>query len=190
MSSYAYLESLKIPSRYFNMEKFKEHADKITLKYFGSNNLIENFSNFQFYFNHDEIERLNLNADKIALKLVDKLISYEGVSNCITAKTLQTTNFTKGIFSYLQNGYNHKLCGDLFIIPEPATVIYHELGSEHRSGFNYDTHIPLLFYGKGIKKGKTKRTIYVTDIASTITNLLNIEAPNGNVGTIIEEVFE
>lgn len=190
LNSYSYLTSLKIPSRFFNSQKFKKHADQITLKYFGSDNLIENFSNFQFYFNHDEIERLKLNPHEIAQKLADKLISYDGVNNCVTAKTLQTTNFTKGFLNYLQNGYHQKLSGDLFIIPEPSTVNYHELGSEHRSGFNYDTHIPLLFYGKGIKQGKTKRTIFVTDIAVTIANLLLIEAPNGNTGTIIEEALK
>jgi hypothetical protein len=46
----------------------------------------------------------------------------------------------------------------------------------------------LLWYGWGIKKGKTNREVYMTDIAPTISALLHIQTPNGTIGKVIEEV--
>jgi len=54
----------------------------------------------------------------------------------------------------LQNGYDQKFSGDVLIIPNPSVISYPVTGSTHGSGYNYDTHVPLFFYGKGIKKEK------------------------------------
>jgi predicted AlkP superfamily phosphohydrolase/phosphomutase len=48
----------------------------------------------------------------------------------------------------------------------------------------------VIFYGNGIKKGASKKTYKIIDIAPTISNLLKIEAPNGTSGKIIEEVLK
>ncbi len=52
----------------------------------------------------------------------------------------------------------------------------------------YDAHIPLIWYGWGIKTGKSTREMYMTDIAPTIAALLHIQMPNGSIGTVIQEV--
>jgi hypothetical protein len=190
LSPSAYLSSLKIPSKLFDYDGFDKLTKKITQEHFNSSDLIENFSNTQLFFNQKTLKNLNLNGNQVAEILANELINFEGIANCITAKTMQTTNFTKGILSYTQNGYNQKKSGDLILIPEPGTVFYHYIGSEHRSGYSYDTHVPLLFYGFGIKKGNTKRYIPIVDVASTISSILKIEFPSGNSGKIIEEALK
>jgi predicted AlkP superfamily pyrophosphatase or phosphodiesterase len=190
LSSYSYLKSLKIPSKFFDGNAFKQFVNDVVVTKFNSTEIVENISNFQIYLNHKKINELKLDVNEVSQFLVDNIITFEGVYKTITARTLQTVSFNKGILKYIQNGYNQKISGDVIIVPDPATVVYHELGSEHYSSYNYDTHIPLLFYGKGIKKGTSKRFIPVIDIAPTITSLLKIEFPNGNTGNVIEEVLE
>lgn len=63
-------------------------------------------------------------------------------------------------------------------------------GTTHGLWNPYDTHIPLLWYGWGIKQGKTNRETYMSDIAPTIAALLRIQAPNGNIGQVITEVIK
>jgi predicted AlkP superfamily pyrophosphatase or phosphodiesterase len=190
LASYSYLNELKIPSRFIKGKSFKKDVEKITLKLFNSTEIVEKISNFQLFLNRKELSRLKLKVNDVANILVDELINLEGVYKSVTARTLQTTNFTSGIMNYTQNGYNQKLSGDVILIPQSGTVFYHEKGSEHSTGYNYDTHIPLLFYGNGIKKGKSIRHIPVIDIAPTISSLLKIEFPSGNSGHIIEELFK
>jgi len=48
----------------------------------------------------------------------------------------------------------------------------------------------MIFYGWGIKKGKTNKETYMTDIAPTIAALLHIQMPSGTVGNVVEEVMK
>ncbi|MBT3742563.1 MAG: alkaline phosphatase family protein [Polaribacter sp.] len=186
----AYLQSLKIPAHYFDIQKFKQSALEITKKYFNSIELIENISNYQIFLNKEKIESLGLDKNKVADKLVEEILNFEGIYKAVTARTLQTTRFFDGIMNSLQNGYNQKISGDVMMIPYPATLIRGRTGTSHGSGYSYDTHIPLIFYGNGIKKGVSKSKYEIIDIAPTIANLLRIEAPNSSTGKIITEALK
>ncbi len=186
----AYLDSLRIPATYFNSRKFKTFLDSVSTKHFKSIDLVENFSNYQLFLNKQKIDSLQLKLDEVAEIFANELVNFETINKAVTAKTLQNTNFTKGILNVLQNGYNQKLSGDVLLIPNPGTISRERTGTTHGSGFSYDTHVPIIFYGKGIKKGISKKRYEITDIAPTIANLLKIEAPNSTTGIIIEEVFK
>ena len=187
-----YLKSVKIPAHYFSNTKFKDFVNKITLKHFKSDDLVENISNYQIFLNKEKLATLKLEANIVAQKIVDEAINFKGVYKAVTAKTLQTTSFTTGILNSLQNGYNQKFSGDVLLIPYPSTLTtYHKKGgTSHGSGYSYDTHVPVIFYGNGIKKGSSKKKYEIIDIAPTIANLLQITFPNGSTGKIIEEVLK
>ena len=63
-------------------------------------------------------------------------------------------------------------------------------GTSHGSGYNYDTHVPILFYGWGISQGETVTRYDITDIGPTLSLLLDIQLPNMSTGKPIEELFE
>lgn len=186
----SYLESLKIPAHYFDLKNFKNYLLEITKKYFNSVELIENVSNYQLFLDKEKIESLGLEVHKVAQKLADEVLNFDGIYKAVTARTLQTTSFSDGILNSLQNGYNQKFSGDVLMIPYPATLIYGKTGTSHGSGYSYDTHVPVIFYGNGIKKGASVKKYEIIDIAPTIANLLKIEAPNGTSGKIIEEALK
>ena len=186
----AYLQSLKIPGHYIDTKKFKQFILGITEKYFNSVELIENVSNFQIFLNKEKIESLGLNKNDVAEKLAEEVLNFDNIYKTVTAKTLQTTNFTKGILNSLQNGYNQKFSGDVLMIPYPSTLARGRTGTSHGSGYSYDTHVPLIFYGNGIKQGSSSQKYEIIDIAPTISNLLQIEFPNGTTGKVINEVYK
>ena len=186
----SYLQSLKIPGGYFNTKKFTEYLNKKTEARFNVAALIENISNFQLFLNKQKINDLKLNHNEVAEFLTDEAINYDGIYKAVSAKTMQTNTFTNGILNTLQNGYNQKFSGDVLLVPNPNTINYMRKGSTHGSGYSYDTHIPVIFYGNGIQQGNSKKKYHITDIAPTISNLLEIEFPNGNTGLIIDEVLK
>lgn len=186
----AYLDSLKIPAKYFDAKKFKIFLDSISNKNFKSTELVENMSNYQLFLNKDKITSLGLKVDEVAEIFVNELVNFETINKAVSAKTLQNSNFTKGILNVLQNGYHQKFSGDVILIPNPASISRQKTGTTHGSGFSYDTHVPIIFYGNGIKKGVSKKYYEITDIAPTIANLLRIEAPNSTTGKIIDEVLK
>jgi len=186
----AYLNSIKIPGGYFNPEEFREFVNGITSRYFNSKELIENISNYQIFLNKEKITALNLNIQEVSQVIADEIINFENVYKSVTAHTLQTTSFNSGILQTLQNGYNQKFSGDVLFTLNPSTITYSKTGSTHGSGFSYDTHVPLLFYGNGIKKGKSDSPYLIIDIAPTLASFLKITEPNGNTGNPIIEVLK
>ena len=186
----AYLQSLKIPAHYLNPERLKNFLFELTKKHFNSIDLIENISNYQIFLSKEKVESLGLDIHVVAQKLADEVINFDKIYKAVTAKTLQTTHFSSGILNSLQNGYNQKFSGDVLLIPNPATLIRGRKGTSHGSGYSYDTHVPIIFYGAGIKQGVSTKRYHITDIAPTIANLLGIEAPNGTNGEVIEGILK
>jgi arylsulfatase A-like enzyme len=76
------------------------------------------------------------------------------------------------------------------MIPYPATLTRDRTGTSHGSGYSFDMHIPVLFYGNGIQKGVSQKRYEIIDLAPTIANLLQIEAPNSATGKIIDAAFK
>jgi predicted AlkP superfamily pyrophosphatase or phosphodiesterase len=186
----SYLQSVKIPAQYFKSRKFEAFVKGITKKYFNADELVEKISNYQIFLNKEKINSLKLDVNRVAQKIADEVLNFEGVYKSVTARTLQTTTFTNGILNSLQHGYNQKYSGDVLLIPNPSTISYGKKGTTHGSGYSYDTHIPVIFYGNGIKKGTSKRKYEIIDIAPTIANFLQIEFPNGSTGKVIDEVLK
>ena len=132
---------------------------------------------------------LQLDLEDVQKFVVNEIITYSHIKKAYTATTMQTRYFKEGVEKMLQNGYSQKLSGDVLYILESGVVSYGPKGTTHGSGFNYDTHVPLLFYGNGIQPGKTYNRTSVTDIAPTISALLGIAFPSGSTGTVIEKVI-
>jgi predicted AlkP superfamily pyrophosphatase or phosphodiesterase len=186
----AYLQAHKIPAHYLDIKKFRKSLLKITKKYFKSEELIENVSNYQIFLDKEKVNSLGLDLNTVAQKLADEVVYFDGIYKAVTARTLQTTNFTDGILNSLQNGYNQKFSGDVLLIPYPATLISGRTGTSHGSGNSYDTHVPIIFYGNGIRQGSSAKKYDIIDIAPTISNLLQIEFPNGNTGKVIQAALK
>lgn len=187
----AYLQSEKIPAHYTKSREFKKFINDVTLKYFKSDQIVENISNFQIFLNKEILKKLKLDANTVAQKIADEAMNHDKMYKAVTARTMQTTHFTDGILQKLQKGYNQKFSGDVLLIPLPSTISsYSRKGTTHGSGYSYDTHVPIIFYGNGIKKGASKKAHNITDIAPTIANLLQIEFPNGTTGDIVEGALE
>jgi predicted AlkP superfamily pyrophosphatase or phosphodiesterase len=186
----AYLKSKKIPAGYFNEAAFENFIREHCATRWGSSEIIEYISNFQIFLNHEKLKELKLLKEEVSDDLVDLIINYQGVSKALTGLTLQRAEFSEGMLSRLQKGYNQKLSGDVLWIPDPALIPYSRTGSTHGSGYSYDTHVPVIFYGKGIKRGITREPVEIIDIAPTISSLLKISFPNGSSGRVIESVLE
>jgi len=87
-------------------------------------------------------------------------------------------------------GTNKKRSGDAWIVFNPGWLSHDTKGTSHGSPFEYDTHVPLVFYGMNVNKGEYRGLVEITDIAPTIANQLKIMFPNGSFGRVIEGVFK
>ena len=62
-------------------------------------------------------------------------------------------------------------------------------GTTHGTAYSYDTHIPLMLMGPGIRPGRQDRTVVLNDLAPTLATLLGIETPSGASGRALAEIL-
>ncbi|MFS4494950.1 alkaline phosphatase PafA [Maribacter sp. 2308TA10-17] len=186
----AYLSSQKIPAGYFEYDEISPKLDEFLKYKFGTTNIIKNFSNYQFFLDHKVIKNLDIDLAQAQEIIANELLNYKGIDRAYTGRQMIQNNYTDGIPYILQNGYNQKRSGDVLIVLKPGVISYPKTGSTHGSPQIYDTHVPLLFYGKGIPKGSTSVRTEIPDIAPTISSLLGISFPNGTTGKPITEVLD
>jgi hypothetical protein len=62
-------------------------------------------------------------------------------------------------------------------------------GTDHASPYNYDTHVPLAFYGLPFQAGTYRTNVEPVDMAATLASLLGINAPTHSVGRVLTEAL-
>ncbi|WP_421812905.1 alkaline phosphatase PafA [Flagellimonas sp.] len=186
----SYLMDSKIPAGYLDMGDMQtKFAEFLQYKY-GTTDVVRELSNYQLFLDHKILANLDIDLDDAQEDIAKELLSYEGIGQVYTGYQMWENEYSKGIPYILQNGYNQKRSGDVLIVPNVGYISYSRTGSTHGSAQIYDTHVPLLLYGKGIKQGSTVNRTEIPDIAPTIAALLGIAFPNGATGQPIGEVLE
>ena len=178
----AYLDSLKIPAGYFDSRSFRNNIDSLVQKEYGNKKLIKNISNNQLFFNHQLLDEMNINIDDFQKKLATYIMEQDNIYRVYTREQILNGAYTKGMDALIKNGFNHKRSGDLIYVLDPAFISYSRTGSTHGSSYMYDTHVPILFYGKGVKSGSSSRRSEIVDIAPTIAVMLGISFASGATG--------
>ena len=178
----SYLASVKIPAGYVDNKDRKEKFNTFLKTTYGTKAIVENISNNQIFLDRAKVKELGLNLIDVQNAIAMEQLGYKNVTKVYTATTMSSTSFSTGIEELLQNGFNQKRSGDVILVNDAAFISYGRTGSTHGSGLNYDTHVPLLFFGKGIKHGETFDKTVIPDIAPTISALLGISFPNGATG--------
>jgi arylsulfatase A-like enzyme len=154
--------------------------------------LISVFTNYQVYLNEAAITRLRLDRAQVKTAIIDWLTKRPGIAYVVDMENIDKAALPEPIKTMTINGYNKKRSGSIQIISEPGWFSgdHGKTGTTHGSWNPYDTHIPLLWYGWGIAKGETHRTVHMTDIAPTLAALLRIQMPNGCIGKVITPVLK
>lgn len=72
-----------------------------------------------------------------------------------------------------RNAFIPALSGDLYYIRKYGEIERsQDYGTTHGTGYLYDTHVPLLFFGGNVKKGSTKTPVSVSDIRRLLKGYL------------------
>jgi predicted AlkP superfamily pyrophosphatase or phosphodiesterase len=186
----AFLSDSGIPAGYLYKGQIRQKLEEFMSFTYGTSDLLKSYSNNQLFLDHGLMRSLELDPEDVRKQLSVELLKFEEIYMVYTAGQLLDGEFTEGIPAILQNGYNQKRSGDLILVPPPAYIDYSETGTTHGSPYIYDTHVPLIFFGKGVRKGSTVRPTYIRDIAPTLAVMLGIAFPNGSTGTPIGEVLK
>lgn len=88
----------------------------------------------------------------------------------------------------VKESYDTVRGADIEFLPQPYWVFTTDQ-TMHGTTYDYDTHVPLIFMGSGIRAGRYDSTVPTNDIAPTLAEILGVPKPSGSVGRILSEMF-
>lgn len=158
---------------------------------FGSDKIVRSLMNYQVHLNYSLIDSLQLSLKEVKETIINSLNKEEGITYVIDMEGNQNMFVPAPLREKIINGYNRRHSGAIQIIADPQWYAGtpRSPGTTHGVWSPYDSHIPLVFMGWGIPQGVSNKEVHVVDIAPTISSLLHIMEPNGNIGKPIVEVL-
>jgi len=185
-----FMRANKMVTGFFDDGLQKNLEEDLKIKY-ADNKLIWGIDNYQIYLNQKLIAEKNLDEEAIKQQIISKLNKDPRVLYAVDLKKVASSPIPEPIKSRIINGYNWQRSGDIQIVSHDGMLPnYAKKGTTHSVWNSYDSHIPLIFMGKGARKGASAKPYHMTDIAPTLAQILKIENPSGNIGQPIVEVFE
>ncbi|MFK7787599.1 MAG: alkaline phosphatase family protein [Crocinitomicaceae bacterium] len=183
----SFLTDHNLPGGYFFID---EHIADLKMKLttaFGDS-LIEHENNLNIYLDHEAIKAKGIDIGIVQNFVSKEVQSWEGVKRSFTATQLYGASADAEWMDMVRNGMHHEESGDVVFILEPGYLPKssdydgHQKGTSHGSAFSYDTHVPLLWYGKNVPKQEVFDDMEITSIAATLTHMLFLQRANALTG--------
>lgn len=189
----AFLNDNKINAGVFQSSAVLKQLNSVLQDEFKAKDIIRSFSNYAVSLNYDVIKVNKLNEDAIKKSSIEFLKKQDGVAFVVDIQNAENATIPQIYKEKIINGYNPERSGVIQIVMKPAWYSGsspRSTGATHGTMNPADLHIPMVFMGWGIKHGKTNIPYNMTDIAPTITGLLKIQEPNGNIGKAVNEALK
>jgi len=186
----AYLKTKKIPAGGLALSKVEKQLNAQLKSKYNIDSLVLAIENYQVFFDKEKLKQHAIDLNDVMHDAIYFLIQYDEIDRVLDYTEITEETLPDVLKSMFINGYYPNRCGQLLLVLKPAFIDdeYGSKGTTHGLWNPYDAHIPLLFYGKNIQKGKSTEKVFMTDIAPTICNLLHIQMPNGCIGNVIKGV--
>lgn len=194
----SYLNDKRLPTGVAPITMYRDTLTDYLNKKHGRQNWIQHFDFEQLYLNRQIIRDRKLDLASVQQDAANFLATLKWIRLALTASDLQTQNYDDGLARKIQNGFHPKRSGDILLSFEPGIIMNVDpdipvsqiKGTTHGSGYAYDSHVPLLWYGKNIPKGASVRQVSVIDIAPSLAMFVNVQLPSGSSGAVLEELFK
>ncbi len=183
MNNAKFLQDRRIPAGNWENKVAKNYLDEaLKAKYPSAGSLIKGVFNYQVFFDTNKIDSLGLDYAQVKQVVVNRLKKDKDVHYAFDMEKASIESIPDDVKTRAINGYNRERSGGVQVILKPAYYDHGWKGTSHGAWNGYDTHIPLVFMGWGIKQGASTKPCYMTDIAATVCALLHIQAPDGCIG--------
>ncbi|MBL7964001.1 MAG: alkaline phosphatase family protein [Flavobacteriales bacterium] len=187
-----YLKDLKGSAGYIDVPKLKEDLNAALARRFGAGNYVRLIGNDQVFLNDSLLAARKLDRAEMQRVCAQAALRDPLVAEALTADDLTRLEYTDGVRRLLQRGFMPQRSGDVLLAFRPG---YFEgwaplqgRGTTHGSVWNYDTHVPVLFVGRGIRACEVLRRTSITDIAPTMAMLVGMPPPDASSGAVVTEV--
>ena len=192
-----YLNALGIQSMYVSPEEWDQEPSLAALKEkFGiGEDLIEAYFHPYVYLNHDLIRENELDQGEVEKAVAEELAKFDGVALAVTSSELREGGLPDTpLFKAVLRNYNPMRSGDIFIVHDPHCFINDFDGlvvaCTHGSPWGYDTFVPIVFAGAGLKGQRVYRPVETVAVAKTLSVIMGTKPPSGARSAPLLEVLD
>ncbi len=143
------------------------------------------------YLDHELIANADADVRKIERLIVDRLAVRPGIAMAMPKEPFpeQRGDFLEGP---IRRNYFPARSGDIYVVQSPYSFLLDPgpIAVMHGSPWRYDTHVPIIFAGPGIKPKLVSERVATTDIAVTLADIFATTQPSGASGTVLRDVVE
>ncbi len=127
-------------------------------------------------------------AERVAAQALERI---PGAAAVLTRSQLVRGGMVpRGLAEKAALGFNADRSGDVMFILEPfALPNLPETQATHGSPWNYDAHVPLIFWGKAFRPGTYHTPCQTVDMAPTLSAALGLSMPSGVEGKPLMEAI-
>jgi predicted AlkP superfamily pyrophosphatase or phosphodiesterase len=157
--------------------------------------LIQTFFQPYLYLNRQLIREQGLDQVEVEMAVAREMMKFEGVSLALSSTALMNGQVADtDINRLILNSHNPRRSGDVFVVFKPNWFINDfdglTVAATHGSPWRYDTYVPVIFAGAGLKSQRVYREIETVDIASTLSEFAGTNRPSGARGQVLPEVMQ
>ena len=180
----------KLPSGLVSRTSVLNALNKALEESYGKNDFVKSTDNNQLYLNHALLKGKKITIAEMTEVVREALMPIPGIADVINLADMGKAPLNTFQLELYKNNVNAKRSGDIQIVTQPGWFYGGPTGTSHGTPYNYDTQVPFVIFGWGINKGETVRRTSVCDIAPTVSAMLHILPPSGNIGTAVEEALK
>jgi predicted AlkP superfamily pyrophosphatase or phosphodiesterase len=152
---------------------------------------IISYVNSNVYFDESAIERRKVSTGEVERAACQAVVKVPGIAACLTRSQLISGALPPTMIARsVANGFYAQRNGNIVVVPQPFHFFGEGSGTTHGTPYSYDTHVPVIFYGAGVRPGIYYGASSPADIAPTLSALLKIEMPSNNTGRILSEALK
>ncbi|MGI4762581.1 MAG: alkaline phosphatase family protein [Janthinobacterium lividum] len=184
-----YLADHQLPVGAYDRRATYQAAGAYLAAQLGPGQWLEKESNNTYFFSRTLLAQHKIELGHAQQVLAEFLREQPGVAQVNTTTQLLSGGYTTGLEAKLVAGLYYPRFGDVRYELLPGWTGDVGVGASHGTGYAYDSHVPLLWFGAGIPAGVSYAPHTITDIAPTAAMILNSKLPSACTGQPIVEVL-
>jgi len=192
------LKARGIDAGKMNQQTFREAVEKaVTSKLGISGPAIAAFEWPDMYLNYAGAAGQGVSRAALDRAVVAAVQSQPGIAHAYTVDDIATAAASHDpLLEAVAAGYYSDRSGDIYVLVKPNYIFWgvpagaqKNQGIQHGTPYDYDVHVPLIFYGAGVKPGRYTERVRMVELAPTIGKLLGVSFKGDPRGRVLSEAL-
>jgi predicted AlkP superfamily pyrophosphatase or phosphodiesterase len=185
-----YMAELGFPAGRLYPQDIIAAANRIGEEQFQIKDIVRFYYRPYLYLDAEKIRAADVGIDAVREGLAAVLTQRPGVALAVARSELSGPQST-ALRQQIQRTFHPGRAGDIYVVQDLYWFNFPKgpVAGMHGSPWRYDTHVPIIFAGEGIRGRTVHRLVHPVDVAPTLSALLGMTAPGAAKGTILTEVL-